>query len=178
MGRGSDSQLLGWSSANGLLSAQRHSQAVQGYSLFPRNPRKLNHRYTQWPIMHEMPAQACNSWDVFAGVPYKQDPAILGWELGIELFSPPCDNLTTPVCCAQRSVLSDHDCTSLDTMDPPPAAWTAEMASFLKALDPNHLVIDGGFPVPQPCGDSFACTQARSLRPLCRKLHPGKAPES
>lgn len=116
-----------------------------------------------------MPAQACNSWDVFAGVPYKQDPAILGWELGIELFSPPCDNLTTPVCCAQRSVLSDHDCTSLDTMDPPPAAWTAEMASFLKALDPNHLVIDGGFPVPQPCGDSFACTQARSLRPLCTR---------
>lgn len=49
---------------------------------------------------------------------YKDEPAILAWELGNELRNPG----------------------SADVL----VAWMSEMATFLKSIDPNHLVADGG----------------------------------
>jgi mannan endo-1,4-beta-mannosidase len=49
----------------------------------------------------------------YTGVPYDEDPTILGWETGNEIF--------------------------------PPVSWTTTIASFVKGLDPNHLVIDGTY---------------------------------
>ncbi|QAY67055.1 glycoside hydrolase 5 family protein [Paenibacillus protaetiae] len=46
------------------------------------------------------------------GVAYKNDPAIMAWELGNELNDAPVE-------------------------------WTAEIAGFIKSLDPNHLVAHG-----------------------------------
>ena len=54
------------------------------------------------------------------GVLYKDEPAILAWELGNELRNPAPGN---------ASVLIE---------------WMTEMASFIKSVDPNHLVADGG----------------------------------
>ena len=116
-------------------------------------------------------------------MPYSQDPAIFGWELGNELFSPPCSILEAPICCPERGLEPDSsECNALDTLAPVPSAWTREMARFIKALDPNHLVIDGGFPVPQECDEKDpACLQARPPPPLRRGRprfvrSPGAAP--
>ncbi len=52
------------------------------------------------------------------GITYRNEPAILAWELGNELRNPgDADTLVT---------------------------WTAEMAAYIKQLDANHLVADGG----------------------------------
>jgi mannan endo-1,4-beta-mannosidase len=53
------------------------------------------------------------------GVRYKDEPAILAWELGNELRNPG----------GGADALLE---------------WTAEMAAFVKRVDPNHLVADGG----------------------------------
>lgn len=52
-----------------------------------------------------------NRRNVYTGIIYKQDKAILAWETGNELQSP--------------------------------AEWTSEIASYIKQIDSNHLVIDG-----------------------------------
>ncbi len=58
--------------------------------------------------------------NTITGVLYRDEPAILAWELGNELRNP------AP---GASAALID---------------WTAEMARFLKSVDPNHLVADGG----------------------------------
>jgi len=52
-----------------------------------------------------------NRTNTYTGTSYKDDKALLGWELGNELDGPP--------------------------------EWSAEMASYIKRLDQNHLVIEG-----------------------------------
>jgi uncharacterized protein (TIGR03437 family) len=54
------------------------------------------------------------------GILYKDEPAILAWELGNELRN-----------------------TAPGTADEL-LAWEAEMAAYIKSIDPNHLVADGG----------------------------------
>ena len=54
------------------------------------------------------------------GITYRNEPTILAWELGNELRNPTGGRADALV------------------------AWTAEMAAFLKLLDANHLVADGG----------------------------------
>ena len=53
-----------------------------------------------------------NRTNTFTGIKYKDDPAILAWELGNEL----------------RSATN---------------AWIGEMASYIKGIDPQHLVMSG-----------------------------------
>ncbi len=54
------------------------------------------------------------------GITYREEPAILAWELGNELRNPSLGRADALV------------------------EWTAEMATFIKLLDSNHLVADGG----------------------------------
>jgi endo-1,4-beta-mannosidase len=53
------------------------------------------------------------------GILYKDDPTILAWQTGNELggWAGPS----------------------------PPAAWTIEMANFIKSIAPSNLVMDGSF---------------------------------
>ncbi|MGO4540065.1 golvesin C-terminal-like domain-containing protein [Paenibacillus sp. 2TAB19] len=51
--------------------------------------------------------------NTYTGVPYKNDKAILAWQLGNEL--------------------------------PSTDSWVSEMAAYVKSLDSNHLVADGGY---------------------------------
>jgi mannan endo-1,4-beta-mannosidase len=56
--------------------------------------------------------------NTITGIAYRDEPAILAWELGNELRNPGgADDLVN---------------------------WTAEMAAYIKQLDNNHLVADGG----------------------------------
>ena len=54
------------------------------------------------------------------GVAYRDEPAILAWELGNELRNPSVGSADALV------------------------QWTGEMATYIKQLDSNHLVADGG----------------------------------
>ena len=54
------------------------------------------------------------------GALYKDEPAIMAWELGNELRNPAPGNADALV------------------------AWMTEMAAFIKSVDSNHLVADGG----------------------------------
>jgi egghead protein (zeste-white 4 protein) len=68
---------------------------------------------------------------------YKDEPAIFGWELGNELFSPMCNDLRPPHCGSTKS---------LSEMPPVPIDWTREMAAYIRSIDGGkHLIIDGGY---------------------------------
>lgn len=54
------------------------------------------------------------------GLSYIQDPSILAWELGNELMTGPDQGL-------------------------PPTDWIRDISSYIKTLDPNHLVMDGSY---------------------------------
>jgi len=56
--------------------------------------------------------------NTITGISYRDEPAILAWELGNELRNPGGANALV--------------------------AWTAEMAAYIKQLDNNHLIADGG----------------------------------
>jgi mannan endo-1,4-beta-mannosidase len=60
-----------------------------------------------------------NRVNTITGIAYRDEPAILAWELGNELRNP-------------GGNVEDW------------LAWHAEMAAYIKSLDPNHLVADGG----------------------------------
>ncbi len=68
-----------------------------------------------------------------SGVPYKDDKAILCWQLGNELWTAPYEVF---------------------------APWQREMAAFVKSLDPNHLIMDSRANVipdePDPNVDIFS----------------------
>ena len=61
------------------------------------------------------------------GLLYKEDPAILCWQMGNEFGSYPGDR-------------------GLDyqTWSPLIQAWTIEMAAYIKQIDPNHLLMEAG----------------------------------
>ena len=75
------------------------------------------------------------------GVAYKDDPAIFGWELGAELYD--TSAYLDPDILA-KAAEGDFDwLAKWRRGNPPPSAWTREMATAIKTLDPNHLVVDG-----------------------------------
>lgn len=61
------------------------------------------------------------------GIPYKEDPAILAWQLGNEFGSYAGD----------RGL--DYDVWSPRILD-----WTQEIAAYIKKVDPNHLLMEAG----------------------------------
>jgi len=61
------------------------------------------------------------------GIVYKNDPAILAWQLGNEFGSYPGD----------RGL-------KYDEWSPKMLEWSLEMAAYIKKVDPNHLVMEAG----------------------------------
>jgi len=68
-----------------------------------------------------------NRTNTVNGVVYKNDPAILCWQLGNEFGSYPGD----------RGL-------KYDEWSPKILAWSLEMAAYLKTIDSNHLIMDAG----------------------------------
>ncbi|MFO1476534.1 MAG: hypothetical protein U1F98_07775 [Verrucomicrobiota bacterium] len=68
-----------------------------------------------------------NRTNTVNGLQYKNDPAILCWQLGNEFGSYPGDR-------------------HLDYKEWSPRieSWSLEMAAYLKQIDPHHLILDGG----------------------------------
>jgi uncharacterized protein (TIGR03437 family) len=67
-----------------------------------------------------------NRTNTVTGVRYKDEPAILAWELGNELRNQPAN-------AAERETKAQQL-----------LAWMAEISGFIKSVDQNHLVADGG----------------------------------
>ena len=93
-------------------------------------------------------AHLLNRVNTFNGVAYKDDPAILGWELANE-----------PRCGGSGLYPTSSSCTTATL-----TGWAAEMASYIKSIDANHLVSAGdeGFYCKSdaPRGDwTLNCTQ-------------------
>ncbi len=61
------------------------------------------------------------------GMLYKNDPAILAWQLGNEFGSYAGD----------RKLIYEE-------WEPRILAWSKEMAAYIKSIDPNHLIMDAG----------------------------------
>jgi mannan endo-1,4-beta-mannosidase len=61
------------------------------------------------------------------GILYKDDPAILAWQLGNEFGSYPGD----------RGL-------KYEEWSPKILAWSLEMAAYIKKVDPNHLIMEAG----------------------------------
>jgi hypothetical protein len=70
-----------------------------------------------------------NRKNFYTGVAYKDDPAILAWQLGNELDSYVYDNR-----------LADREEYWMGKI----TSWSVEMAAYIKGLDKNHLVMEGG----------------------------------
>jgi len=68
-----------------------------------------------------------NRRNTVSGLRYRDDPAILAWQAGNELTSYADDRKLDPKIWIPRIT-----------------AWTQEMAAHLKAVDPRHLVMEGG----------------------------------
>lgn len=65
--------------------------------------------------------------NTFTGIAYKDDPTILGWELANE-----------PRCQGSGLYPTSRACTTATL-----TSWAGDMASFIKTIDPNHLVSAG-----------------------------------
>ncbi len=68
-----------------------------------------------------------NRRNTVSGLLYRDDPAILAWQAGNEL----------------DGYVYEHKL-DRDTWMPRITAWTRAMAAYLKQVDPNHLVMEGG----------------------------------
>ncbi len=68
-----------------------------------------------------------NRKNTINGILYKDDPAILAWQLGNEFGSYPGD----------RGL-------KYDDWSPKILGWSLEMADYIKKIDPNHLVMEAG----------------------------------
>jgi hypothetical protein len=68
-----------------------------------------------------------NRRNTISGILYRDDPAILAWQLGNEF----------PSWWGDRRL-------DEKTWEPPVTAWSCAMAAFLKQTDPKHLVMEGG----------------------------------
>jgi mannan endo-1,4-beta-mannosidase len=99
---------------------------------------RIRQDYKDWA------ATLVNRVNSITGTRYRDDPAILSWELANE---PRCINAALP---------TSGTCTA-DTL----VSWASEMSTYLKSIDPNHLVSvgDEGFFDGNGCGTgSWPCT--------------------
>lgn len=77
----------------------------------------------------------------YTGVKYSNDPTILAWETGAH-FSFPAPHRVKLIAGLDRHVGNELGAYKLSE-GAPPLAWTKNIATYIKSLAPNHLVIDG-----------------------------------
>ena len=69
-----------------------------------------------------------NRKNTVSGLLYKDDPAILAWQFGNEF-----------------DVYASDNKFDIPTLKKQVAAWSVEMAAYMKSVDPNHLVMSAGY---------------------------------
>lgn len=92
---------------------------LQFHDQFYTDPA-IRQNYRDWV------ATLVNRVNSITGVPYRDDPAIFSWELANE---PRCINASLP---------TSGSCTQETLLD-----WAGEMSTYVKSLDPNHMVSVG-----------------------------------
>lgn len=86
--------------------------------------------------------------NTLSGLRYADDPAVLGWELGNELYDPRCVRRRRVPARARRTPFANLTCPAQRARrfegyrTPPPAEWTEDVAAHIKELA-QQLVIDG-----------------------------------
>ncbi|CAH7672323.1 glycoside hydrolase superfamily [Phakopsora pachyrhizi] len=89
-----------------------------------------------------------NHVNQFNGLAFKDDPTILAWETGNELGAFDLEQ------------------------GAPPGEWTEEIASYIKSIDRNHLVIDGSDGLMDTDGDDIEGLAAKSIDIVSDHLYP------
>lgn len=95
-------------------------------------PGTLESFYTRRETIEEykkLLSYIVNRVNTITGIPYREDKAILCWELGNEI---------------SYSIEQDPYDVSGVAFPPSPVEWVQEIAGYIKLLDPNHLIMDGG----------------------------------
>ena len=96
---------------------------------------KTHHAFYTDPVIRgwyqDYISHLLNRVNSLTGIAYKDDPAILGWELANE-----------PRCTGSGLYPASPECSTATL-----TSWAGDMASFIKTIDPNHLlsVGDEGF---------------------------------
>jgi mannan endo-1,4-beta-mannosidase len=116
-------------------------------------------------------AHLLNRVNTLTGIPYKNDPTIVMWELANEPRCGGSDNTNYPASSACRTTTLVN--------------WVQDVSSYIKTIDPNHLVAvgDEGFYCSNPgssdftinCSqgdDNFAFAQAPAIDAMSFHLYP------
>lgn len=117
-----------------------------------------------------------NRTNTFTGIKYKDDPTIMTWELANE-----------PRCLSAGSYPRSDSCSTQTLI-----AWADEMSTYVKSIDPKHLLSvgdEGFYCIPgatdwtENCGegvDTLAFTQLENINVMSFHLYPdhwGKSAE-
>ncbi len=109
-----------------------------------------------------------NRTNIYTGLKYKDDPTIMTWELANE-----------PRCLSAGVYPRSDDCTTQTLI-----SWADEMSTFVKSIDPKHLVSvgdEGFYCIPgasdwtENCGegvDTLAFTQLANVNVMSFHLYP------
>ena len=107
---------------------------------------KIKQWYKDW-VSHLL-----NRTNTITGVKYKDDPAILLWELGNEMR------------CSESGPYPSSDACGSAMM----VEWADEMSAFVREQDPNHLIAFGGegFLCTEPDSDNWLLNCTESADPV------------
>jgi len=149
-----------WNAFGGMDQYVRWSNG-QYHDQFYTDPM-IRTWYKNW-ISHLL-----NRTNIYTGLKYKNDPTIMTWELANE-----------PRCLSAGAYPRSNSCTTQTLI-----AWANEMSSYIKTIDPKHLVSvgdEGFYCIPgatdwtENCGegvDTLAFTQLENVDMMSFHLYP------